>query len=137
MQIKKNTNSDFSKGLNIGFMVFFISFALIIIISKSQRDYAAVKYEEEIPPTYLTGDEDFASSRRGGIAYAAYRCFPISSSLVENNGNYKPIIENAIIQKRPAIFDLDFPYTVSKKKNSDTLIVEKDGYILKFLITEW
>jgi len=131
----KNSNSDNSKGLSIGFMFFFISFALIIIISELSREPVNfVKYEEEIPPTHITS---YGTSLRGAIAYKKKHIFSSSSGLVENKRKYKPIIENAIIQKRPEIFDLDFPYTVSKKKNSDTLIVEKDGYILKFLITEW
>ena len=115
-----------------------IGFLSMVLISKHQvSKYFIANFETEIVSTAITGK---FGGGRGGIGYKKYHFISTSAILIENKSRYNKWKSNGLIidfNSDPHSYTLDdlaLPYTISKSANSDTLLVEKDGYTLKFLM---
>lgn len=124
--------------------VVFIIFQEIIYT----RNYRSAEYQTEIKPVIIKGTEGWGylkSSRvysrsvifykkdgfvddailvSAGCAHEVLSKFGIKKQTLTSNG-YEP---------RFYLYDLKYPFQLSKKANSDTLIVNKESCLLKFLI---
>lgn len=111
---------------------------LIYMSSKRAIYYRVADFGTEIKPTFIKGGEPFGSGR-GGVYYKLNHSVSAVSYLVENKQNYNfkyggPLVDFDTIPYRLQLGDLRFPYTLSKEADNDTIVVEKDGHSLKFLM---
>ncbi len=123
-------------------IIFIIVFSVVIIIgNKKVKNYAEATLTTEISLTQITGNEGYGYLR-GAIFYernsyinTSVRLFgndSLSKDIWKSNG---PIIDFDASPHRFTLDDLEMPYSLYKKKNSDTINVIKDGFELKFLMT--
>ncbi len=74
-------------------------------------------------------------SDRGGINYLEDRVVSSKSQLVENNDAYDGWRYRSKVNPQfHTLNDLEGPYYMYKAANNDTIVVIKDGYVLKFLL---
>ena len=74
-------------------------------------------------------------SDRGGINYLEDRVVSSKSQLVENNDAYDGWRYRSKVNPQfHTLNDLEGPYYMYKAANNDTIVVVKDGYVLKFLL---
>lgn len=72
-------------------------------------------------------------SGNAALTYAPYKCVPSGTYLYENNDGFHQW--NKINQTDPArhtLDDIDGPYYMFKKANSNIITIIKNDYILKF-----
>lgn len=75
---------------------------------------------------------------RGVILIRPYGYISVNSKLIDNPSGFTewdshaPIISFEKYEYVPKLWDLPFPYYLSKKQNSDTIVAQKDGFTLCF-----
>lgn len=117
--------------------------ATILILSAilfCRNKYKEATFETEIQETKLPVNLPYPG--RGGITYDNNCYISSNAMLVENLSSFSdwksngPIIDFDTILHKYTLDDMDFPYIISKKANSDTIIVFKNGFVLKFLLDD-
>ena len=126
------------------FVVFITCFILFIVIRESFKDVEVeISYQQKVLPCFLDGKEDYGDLR--DVIYLNDSVYVSSYCELTGSNPYpsmkiwdihKPIIDLDTTRVPLQLGDLKYPYTISKKANSDTLIVEKNKYILKFLMSK-
>lgn len=127
------------------FVLFIILFtmagfiALIMTWNYQANKYIKLTPEMKIDTTEITGDEKFGVLR-GAVFFDNGYFIDTSAKLVVNSckrmdwKSNGPLFDLHSKPHEYTLTDLGLPYTVYKKANEDTLHVEKDGCVLKFLI---
>ncbi|MDO4803044.1 MAG: hypothetical protein Q4A15_12835 [Prevotellaceae bacterium] len=114
-----------------------IAFAIIFFIGiafeyKRASSYKYLRYEDGLDTTAIINP----IAMRGGLFYDDFEfVVNCSSKLVENNGEYDNW--NYYRKSNPSyhnLADLPGPYLMFKPANNDTIVVIKDGYVLKFIL---
>lgn len=105
---------------------------------KTAKEFVQVNYQMKIDSTYLSENVTYGF-RRGGIFFKEDRWICPSCELVENENNFSEWIDHEPIAfgKKPRVhelWDLSLPFLLYKESNSDTLVIVKDGFTLKFLL---
>lgn len=121
------------------FMTFTISCFLMAIYFSNKRaeKYGIADYGTEIQPTFLKGGLSFGEGR-GGLYFKNDTSVSLSSTYIEGSSNFTgwqnngPIIDFDSIPYIYCLSDVPFPFTISKKKNNDTIVIRKGNYTLKF-----
>jgi hypothetical protein len=126
----------------VGISMVILGFAAAIYLSsKAAESNVGTCKETDIPQILLTGDEVFGSLR-GGVFYKKDHYISTSAILVKNENNFHdwvsngPIIDFDAIPHQYRLGDLGLPYKVSKLANSDTIVIVKEEFKLKFLIID-
>lgn len=125
--------------LIIVFSLVFGFIGLILISNQQASHYIEACFDTEIDTIQITGYEKYGSLR-GAVFYKKSMFVNTSALLIENPFNYNdwksngPIIDFNSEPHSYTLDDLGLPYTLAKKANSDTIYIEKDGHILKFLM---
>jgi hypothetical protein len=122
-------------------VIFVIFFSVVIIIgNKKVENYAEATLTTEIPLTQIKGNEGYGYLR-GAIFYDRNSYINTSARLIGNDSLSKdiwksngPMIDFDATPHEFTLDDLEMPYSLYKKKNSDTINVIKNGFELKFLI---
>lgn len=90
----------------------------------------------------VTGSEFFGVGR-GGIAFTQDEYISGNAILVENKSEFMawesngPSIGFDTIPHEYTLSDLGFPFKIFKTPDSDTILVLKDGFVLKFLLVKY
>lgn len=140
MVVNRNGTIKLNPKIVISIIAFVVlGFLTLILISKYQvSKYFIANYETEITTVMVNGE---FGGGRGGIGYKKNHFISTSAILIENKAGYNkwenngPIIDFNSEPHAYTLYDLALPYTISKNANSDTLIIEKEGHVLKFLMT--
>ena len=108
-----------------------ISF-FIVGVSQSYRKVKEKYYltYEKLQDTILVEDP---ISKRGSTTYCDNKVVSSKSRLIENKGNFEDWRFRS--KNNPSFHildDIDGPYYMYKAANNDTIVVIKDGYVLKF-----
>jgi hypothetical protein len=122
-------------------IIFIIFFSVVIVIgNKKAGNYIEATLTTEISLTQITGNEGY-SYLRGAVFYDRNSYINTSARLIGNDSLSKdiwksngPIIDFDATPHEFTLDDLEMPYLLYKKKNSDTINVIKDGFEIKFLI---
>ena len=139
--VKSNTTIKI-KPQYILLIVFFVvlGFVLMILISNhTAKKYLEASYVDQIDTTFITG-HDYFGAFRAAVFFKKNTFISTDAILIENKSRYNkwksngPIIDFNSDPHSYTLGDLGLPYTIFKRANSDTLLVEKDGYTLKFLM---
>lgn len=117
-------------------IAFLMFITLIYIDTKVARNYKKADYKMKIEKALITGKEGYGSGR-GVVFYKENHFISTSSKYISSNCNFDdwkggPLLKFNSEPYKYRLFDLRLPYSVFKKKNNDTLIVEKDSCTLKF-----
>ena len=119
-------------------VVLFFAFA-IFLENKRVKKYTEANFKTYIARTLVSVENECWSSR-GTLFYRTNHSISMSCLLIENDNGFSnwlhngPVIDFDTIPHKYTIGDLGFPYYIFKKANNDTIIVEKEEYILKFLM---
>ncbi len=127
-----------SKMVVLIFVIMMFLFGLLILHERNNaQKYKVADFTTYIPETFVTGK---LGGLRGGLYYNDSCAISTSAKLIENKQGFKNWKSNDPYISFPGrtsdhlLNDLSFPYTISKEANSDTLLVQKNGYVLKFLL---
>ena len=123
-------NNKTTKYLAILFVIVFSFF--IAGVSQSYRKVREKDYltHEEFQDTILV---EHPISNRGGTTYHDNKVVSSKSLLIENSGNFDDWrFRSKTNPSFHVLDDLDGPYYMYKAANNDTIVVIKDGYVLKF-----
>jgi len=129
----------------IGITVVVVGFiAAIIHWNYIARDYKAVDPEAEIQPV-LIDQQGRWGSLRASVFYKKNHFIPSAilvaadcdESILEKFNIKKSTLENSNHMPHEYLSLLSLPYELSKKKYSDTIVVNKEGCVLKFLMVKY
>lgn len=117
-------------------------FSIVILINtKELRNYAEASITTEIPLTQITKYNNYGYLR-GTVFFNESNYINSSARLIGDN-TFKdiwrsngPIVDFDTIPYEYTLDDLEMPFYLYKRKNSDTIHVTKDGYNLMFLLGE-
>lgn len=124
------------KGLNIFITILVIGFciAIAIMFHKSTnhlKSSEAVSFETEVQNIYFT-DKIFTALRNTEYLNDSLYFDCIARLITVNPPEKKNEFEYV-----EYLCDLEPPYFFSKRANSDTILIEKDGAILYFIMLEY
>ena len=135
MNDKENTQKKSSdKWTVIGYVwlaiLVLLFIAGILLMEKNVRSYKYLRYSDELDTTWVVNPVN----NRNGLFYDDYEYVVDSGSdLVENNDGYDDWnFYRKTDSTSHALFHLPGPYYMYKAANNDTIVVIKDGYVLKF-----
>jgi len=117
-------------------------FIFIFLSGKTTGKFKEATFETGIDTVLVTGNEFFGAGR-GAIAYSNDRYIHSAARLVENKSGFSnresngPVIDFDTIPHRYILDDLGFPYKIYKKADSDTIVVLKDGLVMKFILVKY
>jgi hypothetical protein len=120
-----------------------IFFSMVILVgNRKMKNYVEATLSTEIPLTQITLHKGYGYLR-GAVFYNENNYINTSARFIGGNAFDKniwksngPIVDFDTIPYEYTLDDLEFPYYLYKRKNSDTINVIKDGSDLRFLITK-
>ena len=110
-------------------VLIFLFIATCLWTRKNAQKYEVLTAEMELDTILVENPV----SGNAVLTYAPYKCVPSGTYLYENNNGFHQW--NKINQTDPArhtLDDIDGPYYMFKKANSNIITIIKNGYILKF-----
>lgn len=115
---------------------------LVFYLDYTDRDYKAAGLNTEIKPVVIEGTEEWGYLRgavfynknnfiHGGTIFISSTC---NDSTLSKFHIQKRTLENNDHAPRFYLYELGYPYQLSKKRNTDTIVIKKEDCLLKFLM---
>lgn len=121
------------------FIFFIVFFIFAFVMSKFEtRNYVEIDFQYSLTNALVDGSKNRLN--RGGIIIHKKYVLDGDASLIFNPCNdsiwlsHGPIIDFNDEPHEYTLSDLAYPFTISKKKNTDTLVVNKNGCVMYFRI---
>lgn len=108
------------------------------------EDYRVANTTTEIKPIIINGTEEWGYLR-STVFYKKNVFIPdailvsadCEESILEKLDIQKRTLENNDHTPRFYLYELDYPYQLSKKRDTDTVLIEKGDCLLKFLMLKY
>lgn len=117
-------------------------FIFIFLAQRSTGKFKEATFETGIDTVLVTGNEFFGAGR-GTIPYSSDNYIQSAARLIENKSGFSswksngPVFDFDTIPHQYTLDDLRFPFKIHKKPASDTILVLKDGIVLKFFLVRY